>query len=395
MPGFVLDFCRKLGRRGYEMHALVPHYKGARRRETLEKVPVHRFRYWTASGETLTYEGTATSKIKKTPVYGLKLLFYVATMWLQTIRLTRRHKIAVVNAHWLVPQGFIAVMARFITRTPVVVSVHGGDVFGLKGGFMTACKRWTLKRADTVVVNSSATLDAVQVIYDKREHRVIPMGIDIERFDATKKHRPKSQPFTILFAGRISKEKGLPYLCEAAKTLKEQGYGFRVLIAGSGPEESQIKQYITTHQLENNIELLGWVAHEKLADYYAEADVFVGPSLVLDSGWQEAFGLVFAESLASGTPVIATETGGIRDVVLHEKNGFLVPQKDAQAIAEKLALLINNPELLKKMSTQSRAHIAENFSWEAVTKKYAAVLERVAKPDAGQSKSHAKLKETK
>jgi len=125
---------------------LAPHAKGAKPAEQNGAVDVRRYRYfWPASGETLAYDGGAVTKIKKSPGYILKLLFLVSSLLLHTFWFAVRSKTDIINAHWIVPQGFIAVLIGRVTGKRVVVTVHGGDIFGLNGKWMRRIKRFTLK----------------------------------------------------------------------------------------------------------------------------------------------------------------------------------------------------------------------------------------------------------
>lgn len=372
VPGFVFSFAKHVKDKGWDSMVLAPHYPGAKKKENMEGIEVKRFKYWiTKRGQNITYNGGAVSNLKKTPLYGLKVAGYTFAMLTVGLITSLKQKISVLNPHWLIPQGFIAVIIKYLTRKKVVVTVHGGDVFSLNGRILRAIKRWVLKKADEVVVNSSATLEAVQSLYSGREYRVIPMGIDTELFSASKTNKTQDDKLDILFVGRLSEEKGVVYLCQAIKQLITEGNNdVELTIAGSGPEEDKIKAFISENKLEDYIKMVGWVDPVELPDYYREADIFVGPSIVSDTGWQEAFGLVFAESLATGTPVIATKTGGIKDIVIDGENGFLVPDKNPTAITDKLGDVLNDKTLLTMMQIKAREHIINNFAWEAVIDKY-------------------------
>jgi spore coat protein SA len=104
----------------------------------------------------------------------------------------------------------------------------------------------------------------------------------------------------------------------------------------------------------------------------------VGPSIVGARGWQEALGLVFIEALASGVPVIATRTGGIADVVDDGVTGFLVEQRSAEQIAERLAALHGDRALLQELGRRGRETVCRRFSWETVSTAYARVFDELS-----------------
>lgn len=350
--------------KGHSVSVLAPHYKGAKTKETVDGVTVYRFRYWfTEKGETLTYEGAAVEKVNKSPIYILKLMMYMSSMLVYTVFISVNNKIDIINAHWLIPQGFIAVIAKYIFRKPVLVTIHGSDVFALNNRMLLKFKGWTLKYADKVVSNSSATLDAVKGIFPRSDYVVIPMGVDVRRFSPVKKTNNKGGRIKLVYAGRLSVEKGPIHLLKAMKILQEQGYAVELFIAGSGTEEESLRDYATRNEL-SNVRFLGWVNHSNLPKLYSDADAVVGPSL------REALGLAFAEAMACGTPVVATDVGGIRDVVIDGKNGYIVEPGSPEALAMKLAYVIDHPEGLKKMGLKARQHVVDNFAWESVADSY-------------------------
>lgn len=381
LPGFVHDFASHLAARSEfdEVHVVVPHAEGIKRYEVMDGVKVHRFRYWfSGKGETITYGG-AVQKMSKSPVYLAKLASLLFCQLVATYRLSRRHKVSVINAHWLIPMGFTACLTKLVTRVPVLVTVHGGDVFSLRSGVMARLKTWSLKQADAVVVNSSATYEEAKKLCAGKEYPIIPMGVDIEELTPRqKKARNEGDPLRLLFVGRLSEEKGVQYLLEAVSHIAETEKNIHLTIAGSGPKEASLKEQVHQLKLEDHVTFVGWVAHDKFPELFSEHDVFVGPSIVSDKGWQEAFGLVFAESLALNTPVIGTRTGGIKDIVHDGKNGLLVAPRDSDALANAITRFIDSPELITVLTLGAREDIKKRFSWEVSITNYLPIFENLA-----------------
>lgn len=372
LPTFVLDHAKSQAKFFDNTTVVAPHYKGSKTKDSIDGIRVRRFRYFfPASAENIAYEGTATSKIKKTPTYALKLLLYSFSQFISILK-NGRHKI--VNAHWLIPQGFLAVLARPFNRSKVVVSVHGGDVFALNGRIMIMIKRFTLKHADQVIVNSSATQSACKQLYGGRVYPIIPMGVDIDRFKQARQDHRKKRKFTVTFAGRLSSQKGVNDILSAAERIRDDGVeDIRFNIAGEGPEKTKFTEYVNENQLSGIISFLGWVQPDELPTLLKQSDIFIGPSVVTSDGWTEAFGLVFVEAAAAGLPVISTSTGGIKDIVDDNKTGFLVDQKSPDQLAEKIMLLKNNPELRTRMSKAALIK-SNDFSWTKASKSYHEVL---------------------
>src|SRR5215211_5643100 len=137
---FVLHLAADLAALGWEVEALAPHAEGAATSEVLEGVPVHRFRYlWTDAAQTVCYSGGALVNLRRSPANRFKLPALVAAEWAALTRRGGSGRYDLVHAHWVLPQGLVATVPR--RRVPVVVTAHGGDVFGLRGRVLARAKR--------------------------------------------------------------------------------------------------------------------------------------------------------------------------------------------------------------------------------------------------------------
>jgi glycosyltransferase involved in cell wall biosynthesis len=376
-PPFVKYFSEHISEEFNNVYVLAPHYKNAKTNEKLgTNIHIKRFHYFFPSKhQTIAYSGGAIGHIKKTPLYSVKLLFFMVSLLFSTINFRLIKNTRTINPHWLIPQGFIGIVVKLLTfnRTKVIITIHGGDVFSLNGNILLRFKRFTLKRADAVIVNSSATQKACQEIYSNRKYPIIPMGIDTSWFNKQNSRSivDNSQyDIVCLFVGRLNKDKGVIYACKAIAELVQSGLNPLLMIAGSGPEEATIRELITKENLERNIRLVGWVENKQLIDYYGNADVFVGPSIVGDSGSREALGLVFLEALSCETPVITTTSGGTSDFVKDGFNGYLVQQKSSKEISDKIKILIKDKAKLRMLSKNSRRSVEDNFEWSKIKEEY-------------------------
>jgi len=377
------DFIERLVENTEQAHertyVLAPHAARAKHYETIGRRRVIRYRYSVpATTQNITYDGGGVDKVKINALYGIKLVLLMASQTAYALWLVIFRRIEVINAHWIVPQGFIAIVVKLITGTPVVVSVHGGDVQSLNGKIMRAFKRFVLRRADAVIVNSSATRAECKKIYAEREYKIIPMGVDFTQFtprqpssQLQQKYQLNSKETTFLFVGRLAKVKGTNYLIEAAQRLVADGVAFKLLIAGDGPLKSEIEAFIAKHNLSRRVQCIGWIDKRDLNALYSSVDVLVGPSV------HEAQGLVFAEALASGTPVIASRVGGIVDIVKDGHNGFLVPVGDVEGLVERMKTLATQPKLLAKFKANTRSGVEEKYSWQNVATQYAKEIKGV------------------
>ncbi len=374
-PPFVQQFAEHLVRKDRQLWVLAPHFRNARTTERSKGIYVRRYRYFLPTRmEDIAYNGGGVYKIRKTSLYAIKLVLFITCQFFATLWLVLVKRIDIINAHWVIPQGFVAILVKFITGRKVILTVHGGDVFNLTGTVMTRVKRFVLKHADEVCPNSLATRKMCETIY-RREYKIIPMGIDMSRFFPMQPSKKLQDThalhnFTILFVGRLTEVKGVRYLLEAAAQLRKKTSAFNVLIVGDGPLREEFNTYIHDQGLEENISIVGWVDGSRLNEYYALADVFVGPSL------SEPQGIVFIEALASGTPVIATKVGGIVDIVSDGETGILVTPGSAEAIADALGHLIDNPSIVQSFGLRARESVIKRFSWEGTATAYGEIIDK-------------------
>jgi glycosyltransferase involved in cell wall biosynthesis len=231
-----------------------------------------------------------------------------------------------VHAHWL-PAGAVALA----TRKPFVVQVWGTDVELARR--LPALARRVLRRARVVIAPSSALAEEARRL-GARDVRTIPSGVDLpERVGE------EAEPPEILFAGRLSPEKGIRELVAAAD-------GLPLVVAGDGPLRTEVPG------------ALGFVAHDELQRLYERAAVVACPS------HREGFGIVCAEAMAHGRPVVAGDVGGLRDLVVHEQTGFLVPPRDVDALRNALQRLLADRQLRHRLGQAGRARIGELFTWQ-------------------------------
>ncbi|MDD5342206.1 MAG: glycosyltransferase family 4 protein [Patescibacteria group bacterium] len=214
--------------------------------------------------------------------------------------------------------------------------------------------------------------------YFPGDYRIIPNGVDTERFSPAVKPLEEFRNgfFNILFVGRMDPRKGLKHLIKAMPLIIAAVPKTRLIVVGGGI----LQEYYRTQISENIIDRIhfaGFVSAEDLPRYYRTADVFCSPATE-----GESFGIVLIEALASGVPVVASDIEGYNSVVKNGRTGFLIPIKQPIKIAEKVIELLKQKKLRTQMGRQGRAE-ALRYSWPKVTleieKYYKEVLNKVKK----------------
>lgn len=372
---FVLHLAQDLQALGWDVDVLAPHAPGAARREILGGLPLVRFRYLLPeSQQTVCYQGGALINLRKYPLNYLKLPALVAAEALAITKQLLSKRYDIIHAHWLLPQGFTAMLAQRVKRVPTVVTVHGGDIFGLRGHLMAAAKRVVLNSAAAVTVNSSYTERAVLDLVPglSRLHR-IPMGVSTAPLDVDQtrrvaeiraRHRRGTGPL-LVFLGRVVEEKGVEEFLRASASLHDELSNLTALIIGDGQDRAGMEQLADALGISDRLTFTGWVDSALVPSYLAAADIFIGPSRRAHNGWVEAQGLTFLEAMVAGTPVIATRLGGVVDSVIHEQTGLLVDERAPEQIAAAVRRMQSDPRLVSDLTVRARAHATRHFSRQA------------------------------
>ncbi len=229
--------------------------------------------------------------------------------------------------------------------------------------------RKKFKNIDGLIAVSEEAKFSVKQYFDG-DFIVIPNGVDSEKFnpDLPRIDKFKKENFNIFFAGRFDTRKGINYLVLAFYfILKKIPNAF--LWIGGGDKYRKfgldlLRKRISAKdkKFSERIEYLRFIPHKDLPLYFASADIFCSPAI-----GGESFGIVLIESMSCGTPVVASNIPGYRDVITHGSDGFLAEPRNVHDIAKKIILLAKDEKLRKIMSLNGRKKVLEKFSWDKVT----------------------------
>lgn len=363
---FVLHLAQDLQELGWNVDILAPHAPGAAAAETLSGVDIHRFRYlWPESQETVCYGGGALINLRKSKSNLAKLPMLVGAEWLSLSRKLASRRYAAIHSHWILPQGFVSSLAPS-RRVARLLTVHGGDIFGLQGAGLSAFKKLALQRADAVTVNSSATEAAVKQLCSPSRVVQIPMGVTEVEAEPTAvekvraEHRRGEGPF-VVFVGRLVDEKGVADVLEAVDQLQTSCPDVTAVVVGEGQDRAAFEAQAAELGLGERVRFTGWVPPEEVPAYLAAGDVFVAPSRRGTDGWTEAQGLTIAEAMMAGVPVIATALGGITDAVTDNETGVLVDERAPDQIAKAIERLHHDHSLARGIADRGQRLARERY----------------------------------
>lgn len=232
------------------------------------------------------------------------------------------------------------------------------------------------------ILLSEYLYDDIKKYFSKERIYICPNGIS--DFHATKEDQnenikspnpPINAPIEILFLSNLIKSKGVFILLEACKILHQKGFPFKCTFVGAEGNISKedFQQKVEELNLSEQVEYVGKKYGSDKEEAYAKSDIFVFPTYYN----LETFGLVNLEAMQHSLPVISTPEGGIPDVVEDGKTGYLVPQKNVKALAEKLAYLILNPQLREKMGKAGREKYEKEFTLEIFENKLLSIFRHV------------------
>lgn len=300
-------------------------------------------------------------------------------------RVFRRERFDLIHAHFG-PGAVYALNFAVRHRLPLVVTFHGYDVPILltRDRFRPPNWRYWLtspllfRRIDRFLA-ASKDLQSLLLLLGADPERVFlyQLGVDVPRYHREPVARDELE---VLMIGRFVEKKGHVYALRALAAARARGARLRLALLGDGPLRPEIERLVDELGIRSAVELAGAVPHDEVARRLARADIVIAPSVVARNGDRESGILVLKEAGASRLPTIGTHHGGIPEIIDDGVTGFIVPERDAEALADRLVRLASDPELRERMGAAARAKVERAFDLrtqvrEVLAGHYDAVLE--------------------
>ncbi|HYL28438.1 MAG TPA: glycosyltransferase [Gemmatimonadales bacterium] len=377
---YVHDINRHLVRRGHSVCVVTPGRPDISAREEFDGVEVVRFPL--SVPPDLTYGRVAQSRVS----LGGKLTRlatmgkYLRHQYKATLAEARRIQADVIHAHWAIPTGPAAVRAARRLGIPSVITMHGGDVYVNPSQgydfptrwYVRPVLRWTLEHADALTaITEDCRQHALRAGAPDERMRIVLNGADLRRFSpGTNGCSPDAVSFgpRMIFACRqLFPRKGIRFLIEAAAQLRPAFPDLELVLAGDGFERPELERLARERGIAERTTFLGWVANAELPKYYRAAAVSVIPSL------EEGFGIPAAEAMGCEVPVVASDAGGLPEVVEDGVTGRVVPRGDATALAGAISDLLRDPALRHRMGQAGRERALRLFDWDRSAEEFEAV----------------------
>jgi len=306
------------------------------------------------------------------PRFVMKLLHRSALSYLVALAGLRARKRAdVINFHFITPQGPAIVALRRLLAVPSVLSLVGrSDVLHLLNWPNRAYARFVVSCPDVVVQNSAFYLRGETA----ERAQVVPYGVDTRTYapsardvDLRTRLGVGTNACMLLAVQRLVPVKRIDVLIRAMAEITTHHSDAHLVVVGHGPEKDTLTSLVHELGLSANVTFAGYISNAELPAYFASADIFVFHSML------ETFGVVFAQAMASGLPIVAADTSCVGDVVM-PSNGILVKPFDVDAFCHAVVSLITDTRRRRAIGTVNRTRAEQEFDWDLIADRYERIL---------------------
>ena len=381
---YVHDINRHLVRRGHSVTVVTPGDPSLAREDTFDGVKIVRFPMELPAD--LTYGRVAQSRVTWLGRFARLAVManYLEAQHRAILAEAREGQADVIHAHWAIPTGPAAVLAARKLGIPSIITMHGGDVYvNPEQGYdfptrwyVRPALRWTLRHAGALTaITEDCRQHALRAGAPADRIRLVFNGTDLRRFSPDEngdRRSPRFGPNMIFACRQLFPRKGIRFLLEAAAQLKPRFPDLKVVLAGDGFERPELVRLTEDLGLGPDVTFLGWVPNSELPPYYRAAALSVIPSL------EEGFGIPAAEAMGCEVAVVASDAGGLPEVVEDGVTGLVVPRGDATALAQAIGSLLDDPERRRLMGQAGRARALRLFDWDRSAEQFEQVYREVA-----------------
>ena len=376
---FMKEFSDGLVQAGADVTVVAPFDPQFKRKDDPFKIVTYKY-VWPNNLHVLGYSRTMERDVALRKRAYLLLPFLVLFGSLALFKTVKKEKIGLINVHWILPNGLMALIVSRVTGIPYVITLPGTDaylafrykLFGWAAGLIA-------RNSAGIISNSSRHLNRILKLgvegkrtaicsypVDVSVYKPLSKGIDNFR----KKHGIDPDDFVLLAVGRLVYKKGFYYLIKAMPGLLRRFPRTKLVIGGDGELRAELKKLTVKLGIADRVLFAGNIDRNDIVYYYNMADVMVSPSIVDKEGNVDGGPVASFESMACGKPQVVTDILGVAEIIKNGVNGYKVPQKDYKAIEEALVKLLESKSLRAKMGKANRRLVVDKLSTEKVGKYY-------------------------
>jgi glycosyltransferase involved in cell wall biosynthesis len=367
---FILRLAVALRGENVNVRVVAPAAPGLSAAQEIEGIPVERFRYAPRRYERLAYTGNMAGDVASSWTAKLALVGFLGSDFVHAVRARRSFEPQVVHAHWWFPNGVVGTWVGGLAHIPLVTTLHGTDVRLVRTvGVAKPLFAHVLKHSAAVTTVSRWLKEETEALAPGVHPTVAPMPVSTDMFEPGTARDAER----LLFVGRLTAQKGVEDLLYAMSLMKKQA---SLDIVGDGPNRSAFEQLAQQLGVAPRIRWHGQLSQSELPTFYQRAAAIVVPSV------DEGLGLVAVEALLCETPVVAFDSGGLRDVIQHESTGLLVKSGDRAALASTLDDLLTRDGRGSQLGRGGRLYALSAFAPESAARRYAEIYRQVVGANA-------------
>ena len=362
---FILRLAVALREEGVKVHVVAPAAADLLAAEEIEGVSVARFRYAPRRYEKLAYTGNMARDVATSWSARFALVSFLGADFVHAVRARRNFEPQVVHAHWWFPSGVVGTWVGGLSHVPLVTTLHGTDVrLARTIGVAKPLFGHVLKHSAAVTTVSHWLKKETEALVPGVHPTVAPMPVATDLFGPGNSRDAQR----LLFVGRLTTQKGVEHLLHAMSEMKTAA---PLDIVGDGPDRSSLEQLAQQLGVASRIRWHGQLAQSDLPPLYQRAAAIVVPSV------DEGLGLVAVEALLCETPVVAFDSGGLRDVIQHDRTGLLVQPGNRAALANALDGLLARDGRGRDLGRAGRLYALSAFAPESTARRYAEIYRHV------------------
>lgn len=389
---FIEEIAAGIAARGHEVHVVLPYRHDLRRGVRERGVYLHPFHY--APARTLEVWGYAAGLRGDVDLKTSTLLaapLGLTQSWRALLHLTRHGDFDLIHAHWILPNGAVAARVARVRRLPLVVSLHGSDVFFAERNALTALvARWTGRQASMITACSNDLGVRITALgADPQRVITVPYGVDAQQFAPTDGQALRSelgiahdQPL-LMWISRMVYKKGVHVLLEALPMILQAHPRTVLLLGGYGDLREELGAQAQRLGLSDHVRFPGAISHHDVNRYWNAADVAVVPAIHDRSGNVDGLPNMLLEAMSAGRPVVASRIAGIPQVIDDGVHGLLVPEGDAATLAQAVVRLLDDPVFAATLGAAARARVERELLWSQIAARFEQVYALAQQRHAG------------
>ncbi len=365
-PGsFVLRLAVALKAENVAVQVVAPAAPGLPATDEIQGIKVERFRYAPRRYEKLAYTGNMAADVASSWSARLALVGFLGSDFVHAVRARRSFEPEIIHAHWWFPNGVVGTWLGSLAHLPVVTTLHGTDVrLARTVGVAKPLFNHVLKHSAAVTTVSRWLQEETEKLAPGTQATVAPMPVATELFSPNGVRDRRR----LLFVGRLTAQKGIEHLLQALAAMKTRA---ELDVVGDGTNREVMEQLARDLGIADRVRWHGQLPQPELAAMYQRAAAVVVPSI------DEGLGLVAVEALLCEAPVVAFDSGGLRDIIQHEKTGLLVPPGDRAALASTLDDLLSRDGFGADLGRAGRLYALSAFAPESAARRYADIYRQV------------------